>query len=77
MNVETKPPSKPTVKMAATGQNSQIPQANSSARESRVATHSHIRGLGLKEDGSAVVGTGSAGWVGQTTAREVRIIEGV
>ncbi|EOR01153.1 hypothetical protein E3P92_01767 [Wallemia ichthyophaga] len=56
--------------MAATGETSQIPQANTSARESRVATHSHIRGLGLQEDGSAVVGTGSAGWVGQTTARE-------
>lgn len=61
--------------MAATGQSSQIPQANTSTRESRVATHSHIRGLGLKEDGSAVVGTGSAGWVGQTTAREVGTID--
>lgn len=48
------------------------PQASISNRESRVATHSHIRGLGLKEDGNAIsAGAGSCGWVGQNSAREV------
>lgn len=60
--------------MAATGQPSQIPKGNISARDNRVATHSHIRGLGLRDDGSAVIGAGSAGWVGQNSAREVNYI---
>jgi hypothetical protein len=39
------------------------------ARENRVAAHSHIRGLGLREDGSA--DKSAAGFIGQQQAREV------
>jgi hypothetical protein len=39
------------------------------ARENRVAAHSHIRGLGLREDGSA--DQSAAGFIGQQQAREV------
>ena len=39
-----------------------------SQRKQRVATHTHIKGLGLQEDGKAM-GSG-AGWVGQEQARE-------
>jgi DNA helicase TIP49 (TBP-interacting protein) len=42
------------------------------AQTKKVATHSHIRGLGLKEDGGAE--PISAGFVGQLKAREVRTI---
>lgn len=41
------------------------PQAT---RESRIATHSHIKGLGLADDGSAM--DMSQGFVGQRSARE-------
>jgi len=37
-------------------------------RESRIATHSHIKGLGLADDGSAM--ELSQGFVGQVQARE-------
>jgi len=37
-------------------------------RESRIATHSHIKGLGLADDGSAM--ELSQGFVGQVAARE-------
>lgn len=37
--------------------------------EKRVASHSHIHGLGLGEDGTAFPTAG--GFVGQTAAREV------
>ena len=50
-----------------------IPAASASASaqtNKKVATHSHIRGLGLKEDGAAE--PISAGFVGQLKAREVR-----
>jgi hypothetical protein len=40
------------------------------ARENRVAAHSHIRGLGLREDGIAE--QTAAGFIGQQQAREVR-----
>ncbi|KTW30604.1 RuvB-like helicase 1 [Pneumocystis carinii B80] len=39
-----------------------------STRENRIAAHSHIRNLGLKEDGSAE--QVSSGWVGQQQARQ-------
>jgi len=38
------------------------------ARENRVAAHSHIKGLGLREDG--VADPTAAGWIGQQQARE-------
>jgi hypothetical protein len=37
----------------------------------RVAAHSHIKGLGLQADGTAE--ESAAGFVGQTSAREVEI----
>lgn len=46
-----------------------ITEVKNAARESRVASHSHIKGLGLREDGTA--DTVSAGFVGQVAAREV------
>lgn len=42
----------------------------SGSRESRVATHSHIKGLGLGEDGLPLPGT-AQGFTGQRAAREV------
>ena len=39
------------------------------ARENRVAAHSHIKGLGLREDGIAE--QTAAGFIGQQQAREV------
>jgi hypothetical protein len=41
------------------------------ARENRVAAHSHIKGLGLREDG--VADQSAAGFIGQQQAREVRL----
>ncbi len=46
-----------------------IPATTTSTQTKKVATHSHIRGLGLKEDGTAE--PISAGFVGQLKAREV------
>jgi RuvB-like protein 1 len=43
--------------------------ASSSARAARIASHSHIKGLGLSVEGLAV--GDSAGFVGQGNAREV------
>lgn len=45
-----------------------ITEVQSTTKESRVASHSHIKGLGLKEDGFAEVV--SSGFVGQESARE-------
>ena len=39
-------------------------------KEKRIAAHSHVKGLGLNEDGTANLN--SAGLVGQVQAREVR-----
>ena len=50
---------------------SSLPTANA-VRSSRIAPHSHIRGLGLDVNGLAVAD--SAGFVGQDMAREVRVI---
>ena len=46
----------------------QITDARSTTRDSRTAAHTHIRGLGLRPDGYAE--STSAGFVGQTAARE-------
>lgn len=46
-----------------------IEQVKSAPREQRVAAHSHIKGLGLREDGSAE--PIHSGFVGQENAREV------
>ncbi|KAI8826652.1 TIP49 C-terminus-domain-containing protein [Fimicolochytrium jonesii] len=45
-----------------------IQEVQSTTKEQRIATHSHIKGLGLKEDGTAE--PVSAGFVGQENARE-------
>ena len=49
----------------------QIP-SGSTSRSSRIAPHSHIRGLGLGPDG--LVEGDAAGFVGQNAAREVRLV---
>jgi RuvB-like protein 1 (pontin 52) len=48
----------------------QISEVKGNARENRTAAHTHIKGLGLRSDGLAE--KQSAGFVGQTQAREVR-----
>ena len=45
-----------------------IEEVASTTKRQRVATHTHIKGLGLKEDGTAL--PLGAGWVGQEQARE-------
>jgi RuvB-like protein 1 (pontin 52) len=45
------------------------PNDTGTARENRVAAHSHIKGLGLRDDG--VADPTAAGWIGQQQAREV------
>ncbi|KAJ3567990.1 hypothetical protein NP233_g6001 [Leucocoprinus birnbaumii] len=44
------------------------PTTSTAARSSRIAPHSHIKGLGLNNEGHAT--SGAAGFVGQTEARE-------
>ena len=52
--------------------NAPLPPTSSSAgRSSRIAPHSHIKGLGLTPEGFATVD--GAGFIGQTNAREVRL----
>ena len=48
----------------------QLTDVKGNSRENRTAAHTHIKGLGLKSDGTAE--TSGAGFVGQTAAREVR-----
>ncbi|KAJ1675987.1 RuvB ATP-dependent DNA helicase pontin [Spiromyces aspiralis] len=50
----------------------QIEEVKGTTKEQRVATHSHIRGLGLKPDGTAE--PVSSGFVGQEEAREAGIV---
>lgn len=45
-----------------------IEEVTSTTKTQRVATHTHIKGLGLKEDGTAI--PMAAGFVGQEQARE-------
>ncbi len=47
----------------------QISEVKSSNRENRTSTHTHIKGLGLRPDGTAE--RQGAGVVGQAAAREV------
>lgn len=55
--------------MTSTNNTMRIEQVKSAPREQRVAAHSHIKGLGLREDGSAE--PIHSGFVGQENAREV------
>lgn len=48
----------------------QISEVKSSNRDHRTSAHTHIKGLGLKPDGTAE--RQASGFVGQATAREVR-----
>lgn len=48
------------------------PSAASSTRSSRIAPHSHIKGLGLSAEGIAT--PEGAGFVGQINAREVCLV---
>lgn len=45
-----------------------LTEVKGNSRENRTAAHTHIRGLGLRQDGTAEVSAG--GFVGQTAARE-------
>lgn len=60
--------------MAATSNenNMKIEQVKTAPHEKRVATHSHIKGLGLRADGTAE--PIQSGFVGQENAREVSCI---
>lgn len=57
--------------MSTLTENMRVEHFTSAAPEKRVATHSHIRGLGLQLDGTAE--PIKAGFVGQENAREVKI----
>lgn len=46
-----------------------ISEVKGTARENRTAAHTHIKGLGLRADGTAE--ETAAGFVGQAAAREV------
>lgn len=50
----------------------QISEVKGNNRDNRTAAHTHIKGLGLKSNGSA--DQESNGFVGQTTAREVSFV---
>jgi RuvB-like protein 1 len=50
----------------------QINEVKGNTRENRTATHSHIKGLGLKHDGTAEQTAG--GFIGQAGAREVSFL---
>jgi RuvB-like protein 1 (pontin 52) len=48
----------------------QISEVKGNARDNRTFAHTHIKGLGLRPDGTAE--RQAAGFVGQVAAREVR-----
>ena len=48
----------------------QISEVKNSNRDHRTSSHTHIKGLGLKSDGTAE--RQASGFVGQAIAREVR-----
>ena len=50
-----------------------IEEVKSTTKTQRIATHSHIKGLGLDENGFAH--PMASGLVGQETAREVREVD--
>lgn len=47
----------------------QISEVKGNSRENRTAAHTHIKGLGLRQDGTSE--TSGDGFVGQAAAREV------
>lgn len=49
----------------------QISEVKGNARDNRTFAHTHIKGLGLKPDGTAE--RQAAGFVGQAAAREVKL----
>jgi DNA helicase TIP49 (TBP-interacting protein) len=51
----------------------QISEVKGNARDNRTATHTHIKGLGLRTDGTAERQAG--GFVGQAAAREVSSLQ--
>lgn len=51
------------------------PSTPSAGRSSRIAPHSHIKGLGLTPEGRAPLD--GAGFIGQSNAREVRACHGM
>lgn len=55
--------------MSTSNEKMKIEQTKSTPHEKRVATHSHIKGLGLCDDGTAE--PIQSGFVGQENAREV------
>lgn len=52
--------------------NLRIEEVKSTELHQRIATHTHIKGLGVREDGSVI--PVAAGLVGQEEAREVQAI---
>jgi len=50
----------------------QISEVKGNSRENRTAAHTHIKGLGLRPDGTAE--NAGDGFVGQAAAREVRAL---
>ena len=50
----------------------QISEVKGTARENRTAAHTHIKGLGLRADGTADKAA-SDGFIGQADAREVKL----
>ncbi|KAG1040105.1 hypothetical protein G6F43_012358 [Rhizopus delemar] len=54
--------------MSASNEKMKIEQVKTTPLEKRVATHSHIKGLGLRQDGTAE--PIQSGFVGQENARE-------
>lgn len=61
----------PTSQMSAPQTTSAAGSSSTGSREARVAPHSHIKGLGLADDGFAL--QSAQGFVGQKSAREVCI----
>lgn len=59
-----------TLVLRASMSSIKIEEVKSTERLARIATHTHIKGLGLREDGTAT--PIAAGLVGQVKAREVR-----
>ena len=53
----------------------QISEIKGNARDNRTSAHTHIKGLGLRSDGTAE--RQAAGFVGQIAAREVKTTPGV
>lgn len=54
-----------------------ITEVAATAKDARIATHSHIKGLGLNDDGTADGSANAAGFVGQEAAREVAIHDNI